>query len=85
MEDIKVVSPSANTQPDLWPIAAVRTGGVSDHTLFYFIQLHKKCPGPGSMVVAVDTEKSKTKLPPCVCMWGVCIYIHSYTQLTVLG
>lgn len=63
MENIKVASPSANTQPDLWSTAAVRAGG-SAHTLFYFIQLHKNCPRPGSMVVAVDTEKNKTKLPP---------------------
>lgn len=64
MENIKVVSPSVNTQPDLWSNAAVRTEG-SNHTLFYFIQLHKKCPRPGSMVVSVDTEK-KTKSPSCV-------------------
>lgn len=39
----------------------------SDHIPFYFIQLHKKYPGPGSVVVAVGSERKRQScFPGCV-------------------
>lgn len=82
MENIKAV-PRGTHSLTSGSLQRLRTG-----LLITTIFLHptlQKVSGPGTVVVAVSTERNEMKLPPWVCVYWAYIYIHCNGRLTVLA